>query len=102
MRKGIVSGILLLSAMLFGISEAVQTKLVVRAKSKDAKFVGTKMGGALVVIKESETGRILAEGLTAGGTGDTEKIMKAPKTRFGHIADGPPGSKRQLTLANRR
>lgn len=78
-------------ALLFGISEAVQTSLVVRAKSKDAKFVGTKMGGALVVIKESETGRVLAEGLTAGGTGDTGKIMRKPKTRFGKIADGAAG-----------
>jgi hypothetical protein len=70
------------------MAEAVQTDIVIRAKSKDAKFVGTKMGGALVVVKDSETGKVLAKGLTTGGTGNTGKIMIEPKTRFGHIADG--------------
>lgn len=88
MRKGIMLGILVLAVMLSGISEAVQTKLVVMAKSKDAKFVGTKMGGALVVIKDSETGKVLAEGLTEGGTGNTQKIMIEPKARFGRIGEG--------------
>ena len=72
----------------YGISEAVQTRLVVRAKSKDAKFVGTKMGGARVVVTDTETGKVLAEGLTSGGTGNTQKIMIEPWTRFGQIAEG--------------
>jgi len=86
MRRLIFFGMLLAGVLSFGISEAVQTKLVIRAKSKDAKFVGSKMGGALVIIKDSETGKVLAEGLTAGGTGDTEIIMNQPKTRFGEIS----------------
>jgi len=88
MRRILFFGILMAGVLSFGISEAVQTKLIIRAKSKDAKFVGTKMGGAHVVIKDSETGKVLAEGLTAGDTGDTNKIMSEPKTRFGTIADG--------------
>lgn len=88
MRRFLVFGILLTGVLAFGISEAVQTKLVVRAKSKDAKFIGTKMGGAHVVIKDSETGKVLAEGLTSGDTGDSNKIVVEPKTRFGKIADG--------------
>jgi hypothetical protein len=46
------------------------------------------MGGAHVVVRDSETGKVLAEGLTAGGTGDTRKIMIEPKARFDRIADG--------------
>jgi len=88
MKKGLVSGIVMSILLISGISEAIVTKLVIRARSKDAKFVGTKMGGALVVIRDSKTGKVLAEGLTAGGTGDTERIMIEPKTRFGRIADG--------------
>lgn len=88
MKKGIIMGILLSSVLMCGISEAVQTKLVIRAKSKDAKFVGTKMGDAVVVVRDSTTDKILARGLTAGGTGDTQKIMIEPKTRFGRITDG--------------
>ncbi|MDA8432471.1 MAG: hypothetical protein M0Z60_05850, partial [Nitrospiraceae bacterium] len=70
-----------------GISEAVPTTVVVRAKAKDAKFIGTMMGGALVVIRSSETGEILAKGLTKGGTGDTKKIMIEPVRRGAPIAD---------------
>jgi hypothetical protein len=87
MRRVLLFGILLAGVLAFGISEAVQTKLVIRAKSKDAKFVGTKMGGAHVVVKDSNTDKVIAEGLTAGDTGDTNKIMNEPKTRFGKIAD---------------
>ncbi len=88
MRRVLLFWILMAGVLSFGISEAVQTKLVIRAKSKDAKFVGTKMGGAHVVVKDSETGKVLSEGLTAGDTGDTNKIMLEPKIRFGKIADG--------------
>jgi hypothetical protein len=87
MKKVFIAGIILTGLLFYGISEAVQTKLVVRARSKDAKFVGTKMGGALVVVKDSETGKVLAKGLTEGATGNTQKIMIEPKTRFGMIAD---------------
>lgn len=88
MRKAFMTVIILTGLLFFGISDAVQTKLVVRAKSKDAKFIGTKMGGAVVIVRDAETGKVLAEGLTAGGTGDTGKIMVEPKTRFGRISDG--------------
>jgi hypothetical protein len=72
----------------YGSLEAAPTKLVVRAKAKDAKFVGTSMGGARVVVRDAETGKVLAEGLTAGGTGNTRTIMLEPMKRFGRIADG--------------
>lgn len=87
MKKMFLCGLLTAMVLGAGISEAVQTHLTVRARSKDAKFIGTSMGGALITIKDSETGKVLAEGLTAGGTGNTQKIMIEPKTRFGRIAD---------------
>lgn len=87
MRRVIIAAILLGGVLSFGIAGAVETTLVVRAKSKDAKFIGTKMGGALVVVKDSVTGSVLATGLTEGSTGDTGKIMKEPRTRFGRITD---------------
>lgn len=60
---------------------ALPTRLVVRVKAKDAKFIGTGIGGALVVIKDHLTGEILAHGNTTGGSGSTELIMKTPLTR---------------------
>ena len=74
--------------LLYGVSEAIPTKLVIRAKSKDAKFIGTKVGGAIITIKNSETGKVLAEGVTEGATGNTGKIMMEPKKRFGTISFG--------------
>jgi len=60
---------------------AAPTTITVHVLSKDAKFVGTSMGGARVVIRDAETQEILAQGLTTGGTGDTTRIMKEPWRR---------------------
>lgn len=64
-----------------------ETKVMVRVHSKDAKFIGSSIGGARIIIKEEETGRILAEGITRGSTGDTEKIMNEPRTRGTVLSD---------------
>lgn len=58
------------------------TTVVVRAKAKDAKFIGSSMNGARVTIREINTGKLLAEGVTKGSTGDTEKIVKQPHQRY--------------------
>ncbi len=87
MRKILTYGILLTAILCFGIAEAEQTKVVVRAKSKDAKFVGTSMGGATVVISETETGKVLAEGSTSGSTGNTKVIMVEPWQRGARLSD---------------
>ncbi len=67
--------------------EAVSTKVVVRAKAKDAKFIGTSMGGAFVMIRDAETGEILAKGLTVGSTGNTNRIMIDPVKRGTQLSD---------------
>lgn len=64
-----------------------ETMVMVRAHSKDAKFIGTSMGGAKVIIRDATTGEILAQGITEGSTGDTEKIMKKPRTREARLTD---------------
>lgn len=62
---------------------AGETRVVVKVKAKDAKFVGSSMGGVLVTIKDVHSGELLAKGLTEGSTGDTDRIMSEPKTRHG-------------------
>lgn len=64
-----------------------ETEVMVRVKAKDAKFIGSSMGGAKVVIKDSKTGRILSEGSTSGSTGNTEKIMENPVSRGTRLSD---------------
>jgi hypothetical protein len=66
---------------------AVQTQITVRVKSKDAKFVGTSMGGALITIRNVHTGELLAKGHTSGGTGNTARIMKTPVSRGVPLSD---------------
>ncbi len=66
---------------------AVPTQITVRVKTKDAKFLGSSMGGALVTIKNARTGELLAEGLTEGSTGNTKLIMIKPHERDVPISD---------------
>ena len=57
-------------------AHAEPTNVTVRVMSKDAKFIGTSMGGARITIRDAAKGAVLATGLTAGGTGDTKRIME--------------------------
>jgi hypothetical protein len=70
-------------------SEKIATKMIVRVVSKDAKVIGSGVGGALVRIKSLETGEILAQGKQEGGTGDTDRIMVQPRKR-GEVLFGTP------------
>jgi hypothetical protein len=70
-------------------SAEILTKVIVRVVSKDAKVVGSGVGGAFVRIKNIETGEILAQGKQLGGTGDTERIM-VQSYRRGEVLYGTP------------
>jgi hypothetical protein len=78
-----VTGPWVLGTLLLGasVAHAEPTRISVRVLSKDAKFIGTTMGGMWVTIRDVETGELLAEGRTEGGTGETDRIMKLPWTR---------------------
>jgi hypothetical protein len=62
-------------------SEKIPTKIVVRVVSRDAKVIGSGVGGAFVRIRNVETGEVLAQGKQEGGTGDTDAIMNVPHRR---------------------
>ncbi|BDV43578.1 hypothetical protein GURASL_25010 [Geotalea uraniireducens] len=66
---------------------AVPTGITVRVKSKDAKFIGTTMGGALITIRNAGTGELLAKGVTSGTTGNTDRLMRHPVTRGAVLSD---------------
>lgn len=66
---------------------ATETKIMVRAKARDAKFIGSSLGGAYVIIRNVANQKILAEGKTIGSTGNTELIMKNPKMRRSSVVD---------------
>lgn len=68
-------------------ASAQETTVMIRVHSKDAKFIGSSIGGARIIVKDDLTGRILAEGITRGSTGDTKVIMEQPRTRGERISD---------------
>jgi hypothetical protein len=59
---------------------------VVRVVASDAKIIGSGVGGVHVVVRDQRTGEVLAQGMQAGGTGDTGLIMN-PRERGATIFD---------------
>lgn len=90
MRLNVLFTVLLATLFAATTALAVPTHITVRVKTKDAKFLGTSMGGALVTIKNVKTGELLAKGITEGATGNTNAIMINPHVRGKAISD--PGS----------
>lgn len=85
MKRIIVLGVSML--LWAGICSAqTATKLVVRAKAKDAKFLPATLG-VHVTIKNNMTGEVLAKGMAIGGSGNTELIMADAIRRGQQLAD---------------
>jgi hypothetical protein len=76
---------LFLSATLSAM--AIPTRLMIRAQAKDAKFIGSSIGGAYVKVSEAMGGKILSTGYTSGSTGNTDIIMRQPHARFGKLSN---------------
>ncbi len=75
-----------------GAAAAEPTEVTVRAQAKDAKFIGESMGGVAITLTDAATGKVLA-----GGTGDTAKLVTAPRLR-GQALAGPTDAKFAATL----
>lgn len=82
-------------------AQAVPTRVMVRIVSRDAKIIGSGVGGATVQIENVETGEVLAEGKQEGGTGDTRQIMSTPHERdmTVYATEGAAGHLAQLSLS---
>ncbi len=66
---------------------AQETTVMIRVQSNDAKFIGTSIGGAKILVRDDLTGKILAEGITKGSTGETSVIMEQPRSRGDVLTD---------------
>ncbi|MFN2202491.1 MAG: hypothetical protein ACK2UO_14915, partial [Caldilineaceae bacterium] len=75
MRAVILLFVMLATYLNPALASAEPTEITVRVLGKDSKFVGSSMGGARVILRDSHTGEILAQGITEGSTGDTKRIM---------------------------
>lgn len=76
--------------VLFAVSMAAHaepTEITVRVLSRDAKFIGSSMGGAQVTLRDAHTRELLATGLTVGSTGNTRSVMHADGGRRARLTD---------------
>jgi hypothetical protein len=87
-----VFAILILASPLFAQTGGKETKVMIRAVARDAKVIGTHVGGARITVKDVVSGEILAQGMQQGGTGDTDIIMKKPHTRGMAVYNTPDAS----------
>lgn len=78
--------------------EAVETDVMVRVVSQDAKVLHDGVGGARVTIRDAETGEVLSEGIQQGSSGDTDRIMREPRERGTSIYDTPETAGYRATL----
>ena len=83
---------LLVASPIFGQTGGTETKVMIRAVARDAKVIGTHVGGAKITVKDAATGQVLAQGIQQGGTGDTDVIMKKPHTRGMALYNGGDAS----------
>jgi hypothetical protein len=103
-RNGWISGtaalLVLVMAALTRAGEGLPTKVMVRAVSRDAKVIGTNVGGARITIRDVASGGVLAEGIQQGETGSTDLIMVRPRARGATIFNtaGTAGFLATLTL----
>jgi len=65
---------------------AEPTHVEVHVLSRGAKLVGTSMGGVRVVVRDADTGEVLARGATEGTTGDTRRIMRAEQPHHAPVS----------------
>src|ERR1700719_1543924 len=92
LSSALTCALLLFSSSLFAQTGSKETKVMIRAVARDAKVIGTHVGGARITVKDAATGEILAQGMQQGGTGDTNAIMKTPHTRGMSVFSSPDAS----------
>lgn len=100
---GVVASLMIAAhaAPLAAQERGVPTQIMVRSLAHDAKIIGSGVGGTRITIRDVATGQVLAEGMTEGGTGSTEKIITQPIKRHDVIfaTEGTAGFLATLDLA---
>jgi hypothetical protein len=66
--SAVAFAILILVSPLFAQTGGKETKIMIRAIARDAKVIGTHVGGARITVRDVATGEILAQGMEQGGT----------------------------------
>ena len=59
--SAIAFAMLILVSPLFAQTGGKETKVMIRAIARDAKVIGTHVGGARITVRDTATGEILAQ-----------------------------------------
>lgn len=76
---------------LISLAHGQNTEIMIRARAHDAKFVGSSVGGARILVKNTNTGEILDQGRIKGSTGSREKLMESSYDRHTVLSDEDTG-----------
>lgn len=77
----------------------MKTQITVRVIAKDGKFLGDDIGGALITVRDAWTRELLAQGVTAGGSGpNDEGGVMCVKLRRGQPIPNTKASEFPVTL----
>lgn len=76
-----------MAMMIVSQAFCIETHVFIRARAKDAKFLGSSIGGAHVIVRNKVNQQILAEGKTTGTPGNTAQIMDTSRGRYAPLAD---------------
>lgn len=56
--------LIIIHSLFFLTSNAKETKITVRVKAKDVKFISSSLGASYVIIRDKNNSRFLAKGKT--------------------------------------
>ncbi|WP_129793086.1 hypothetical protein [Sphingosinicella sp. CPCC 101087] len=97
--------LLLLAGLLVAPPAALAepTQIEVRLLARGAKFIGGYRDSMRIVLTDADTGEILAQGMTRGTTGDTQRILSGARSQDAPLAtDGSAVFRTVLDLASPR
>jgi len=59
------------------MATVTNTRLIIRVIARGGKFLGNDIGGALITVRDAQTGELLHSGQTQGGSGPKEVMSQA-------------------------
>ncbi len=59
------------------MASVTNTRLIIRVIARGGKFLGNDIGGALITVRDAQTGELLHSGQTQGGSGPKEVMSQA-------------------------
>lgn len=80
------------------VAQERPTRVLIRAAAHDAKVIGSNVGGARIIVRDAETGSVLAEGVQEGSTGHTGLLVTERPRSGAYAVEGTAAFTAELNL----